>query len=47
MGGGNRFTMTRYGKSHGFIVVFACLAMLAGGCSKCRTGQIAEEEVYA
>src|SRR5450631_2465050 len=34
MGGGTGFRTTRRGKSRGLIIVFACLAMLAGGCSK-------------
>src|SRR5271169_789991 len=34
MGDGKRFTITRHGKSRGFIMAFACLAVLAGGCSK-------------
>ena len=34
MGDDKRFGTTRHGKSRGFILAFACLAMLAGGCSK-------------
>src|ERR1039458_2876245 len=34
MGGDTGFRTTRRGKSRGLIIVFACLAMLAGGCSK-------------
>ena len=34
MGDGKRFTITRHGKSRGFILAFACLAVLTGGCSK-------------
>ena len=34
MGGDKRFGGIRRGKSHGLIFAFACLALLAGGCSK-------------
>jgi hypothetical protein len=34
MGGDKRFGITKHGKSRGFIFAFACLALLAGGCSK-------------
>jgi hypothetical protein len=34
MGGDKRFGIAKHGKSRGFIFAFACLAMLAGGCSK-------------
>ena len=34
MGGDKRFGNTTRGKSHGLILAFACLAVVAGGCSK-------------
>jgi hypothetical protein len=34
MGGDKRFGIGRRGTSHGFILAFACLAVVAGGCSK-------------
>src|SRR5512146_68054 len=34
MGGDVQFGITKHGKSRGLIFAFACLAMLAGGCSK-------------
>ena len=34
MGGDKRFGSMRRGKSHGLIFAFACVALLAGGCSK-------------
>ena len=34
MGGDKRFGGIRRGKSHGLIFAFACLTLLAGGCSK-------------
>ena len=34
MGGGKRLAVVKHRKSRGLILAFACLAMLAGGCSK-------------
>ena len=39
MGDGTRFGIKR-SKSHGFLIAFACLALLAGGCSESTAGQI-------
>ncbi len=34
MGGDEQFGITKHGKARGLIFAFACLAPLAGGCSK-------------